>query len=77
VSIVAVVAVRLGGPALISAPGRGKASVQGTGGIAMAELLDAAKIYALTMLAVCADVTLSEMSWTVTPDTEREKEVSP
>lgn len=67
---------RMGTPALTFGPGRGKASVQGTGGIAMAELLDAAKIYALTMLAVCADVTLSKTSSAVTQDTEREREGS-
>jgi acetylornithine deacetylase/succinyl-diaminopimelate desuccinylase-like protein len=45
---------RMGVPALTFGPGRGKAAVQGTGGLPMDELLDAAKIYALTMLQVCA-----------------------
>jgi acetylornithine deacetylase/succinyl-diaminopimelate desuccinylase-like protein len=45
---------RMGIPALTFGPGRGKASVQGTGGLLMSELLDAAKVYALTMLQVCA-----------------------
>jgi hypothetical protein len=49
---------RMGVPALTFGPGRGKASVQGTGGLLMSELLDAAKIYALTMLQVCAGTDL-------------------
>jgi acetylornithine deacetylase/succinyl-diaminopimelate desuccinylase-like protein len=49
---------RMGIPALTFGPGRGKASVQGTGGLAMSELLDAAKIYALTMLQVCGGTAL-------------------
>lgn len=49
---------RMGIPALTFGPGRGKASVQGTGGLLMSELLDAAKIYALTMLQVCAGTEL-------------------
>ncbi|RZU31000.1 M20/M25/M40 family metallo-hydrolase [Blastococcus saxobsidens] len=51
---------RMGVPALTFGPGRGKASVQGTGGLAMSELLDAAKIYALTMLQVCAGAALDD-----------------
>jgi acetylornithine deacetylase/succinyl-diaminopimelate desuccinylase-like protein len=50
---------RFGIPALTFGPGRGKAAVQGTGGLALVDLLDAAKIYALTMLSVCGDVSLS------------------
>jgi acetylornithine deacetylase/succinyl-diaminopimelate desuccinylase-like protein len=49
---------RNGVPALTFGPGRGKAAVQGTGGLPLDELLDAARIYALTMLDVCAGVTL-------------------
>jgi acetylornithine deacetylase/succinyl-diaminopimelate desuccinylase-like protein len=51
---------RSGIPALTFGPGRGKASVQGTGGIAMADLLDAARMYALTMANVCAGVPLPD-----------------
>jgi acetylornithine deacetylase/succinyl-diaminopimelate desuccinylase-like protein len=50
---------RLGVPALTFGPGRGKAAVQGTGGIALADLLDAAKMYALTMLAFSGGVSLA------------------
>jgi acetylornithine deacetylase/succinyl-diaminopimelate desuccinylase-like protein len=51
---------RFGVPALTFGPGRGKAAVQGTGGIAMSDLLDAAKIYALAILQVCAEVAIDE-----------------
>lgn len=53
---------RFGVPALTFGPGRGKAAVQGTGGIAMADLLDAAKMYALTMLSVCGGVSITTES---------------
>jgi acetylornithine deacetylase/succinyl-diaminopimelate desuccinylase-like protein len=50
---------RMGIPALTFGPGRGHAAVQGTGGIAMSELLDAARIYALTMVSVSGGIELS------------------
>jgi acetylornithine deacetylase/succinyl-diaminopimelate desuccinylase-like protein len=58
---------RMGVPALTFGPGRGNAAVQGSGGIAMSELLDAAKIYALTMLGVAGGIELGPCVMPATP----------
>ena len=47
---------RAGIPALTFGPSRGRAAVQGTGFLALDDFIDGAKIYALTALAICADV---------------------
>ncbi len=47
---------RVGIPSLTFGPGRGKASVQGTGFIELDNFVDGAKIYALTALAICGDL---------------------
>ncbi len=47
---------RVGIPSLTFGPSRGKAAVQGTGFIELDDFIDGAKIYALTALAICADI---------------------
>ena len=47
---------RVGIPALTFGPGRGRAAVQGTGYMHLDNMLEGAKIYALTALHVCAGV---------------------
>jgi len=47
---------RVGIPSLTFGPGRGEASVQGTGFIELDNFIDGAKIYALTALAICGDL---------------------
>jgi len=49
---------RVGIPSLTFGPGRGKAAVQGTGYMHLDNMLEGAKIYALTALNVCAGVSL-------------------
>lgn len=48
---------RVGIPSLTFGPSRGKAAVQGTGFIELGDFIDGAKIYALTALSICADIT--------------------
>ena len=47
---------RVGIPSLTFGPSRGKAAEQGTGFIELDDFIDGAKIYALTALAICADI---------------------
>ena len=47
---------RFGIPSLTFGPSRGRAAVQGTGYIDLDDFVDGAKIYALTALAIAADV---------------------
>lgn len=47
---------RVGIPALTFGPSRGRAAVQGTGSMELPNMIEAAKIYALTTLAICADL---------------------
>ncbi len=45
---------RVGIPALTFGPSRGRAAVQGTGFMELGNMLEGAKIYALTALSMCA-----------------------
>ena len=47
---------RVGIPALTFGPSRGRAAVQGTGYMQLDNMLEGAKIYALTALSICAGV---------------------
>ena len=47
---------RVGIPALTFGPSRGRAAVQGTGYMHLDNMLEGAKIYALTALSICAGV---------------------
>jgi acetylornithine deacetylase/succinyl-diaminopimelate desuccinylase-like protein len=47
---------KVGIPALTFGPSRGKAAVQGTGYMQLDNMLDGAKIYALTALSICAGI---------------------
>ena len=49
---------RMGVPALTCGPSRGRAGVQGTGCFKLDNRLEGANIYALTVLSICAGVSL-------------------
>lgn len=46
---------RVGIPSLTFGPSRGQAAVQGTGSMELSDMIECAKIYALTTLAICAE----------------------